>query len=230
MASNSPHAYPAEYYYPEFIDSRPEDPLKSPQPHFPISTSVDNGIGSSIKVDSTNEITIKKKPINKKQTTTGLALDVVTDHGLPDADITQTIKTDPKKHLVRDPAERNIPRLIVDDSIIKQTVRAPKIVTTNLDDDFEQTKKSNQINNGKKSIANGHVNEDLTNKAKSRELQQYYQQQQQQYYQQQQQLPQQTIKYVEDEPPIDDYWKKEVLINDEGVVTIEVRFYHIFKN
>ena len=228
MASTSPHAYPAEYYYPEFIDSRPEDPIKSPQPHFPISTSIDNGIGSSTKVESTNEIPIKKKPINKKQTTTGIALDVVTDHGLPATDITQTLKSDPKKSLVRDPAERNIPRLIVDDSIIKQTIRAPKIVTTNLDDNFEQTKKSTQINSGRKSIANGHINGDLANRAKSRELQQYHHQQQQQ--QQQQQLAQQTIKHVEDEPPIDDYWKREVLINDEGVVTIEIRFHYIFKN
>jgi hypothetical protein len=215
MTSNSPTAYPAEYYYPEFIDSRADDPLNLHPTHVPLTTSIDNGISSSTKVptnvDHTNKTIIKTKPINKKQTSTGLALDVVTDQGLPDADITQALRTDPKRHLLRDPAAKNMPRLIVDDSVIKQTVRTPRIVTTNLDDDnIAQTTRYNQIDTGRKSLANGHVNGDLTKKTKFAELppQQY----------------QQPIKYIEDEEPIDDYWKKQVLINDEGVVSIEVRF------
>ena len=217
MTSNSSLTYPAEYYYPEFIDSRPDDPRISPPSRLPLTTSIDNGFGSSTKVpttvEHTDETIIKKKPINKKLTSTNLALNIVTDQGLPDADITQTVRTDPKKNLLRDPAEKNIPRLIVDDSVLKQAIRTPRIITTNLDDNFEQTSttKFDQINNGRTSMANGHangyVNGDLTYKTKSYES-----------------PKQQTVKFVEDEQPIDDYWKKEVFIDDEGVVTIEVRF------
>jgi hypothetical protein len=35
---------------------------------------------------------------------------------------------------------------------------------------------------------------------------------------------QQPIQHVEHEQPVDDYWKKEVYIDDEGAVTIEVSF------
>jgi len=77
---------------------------------------------------------------------------------------------------------------------MKQAVRTPKITTTNLDNDFEQTTNSNQINNGKKPLSNGHINGDLTNKTRSHNS-----------------TKQKTIKFVEDEQSIDDYCKKEVL-------------------
>ena len=58
---------------------------------------------------------------------------------------------------------------------------------------------------------NGYANGDLTNKTKFREIPK-------------QQQHQQNIRFAEQEqPPIDDYWKQEVRINDEGVVTIEVK-------
>jgi hypothetical protein len=193
-----------------------------------LTSSIDNGTGLSTRVPITTTTITKKKPVNTNQPPTSLALNIVTDQGLADTDITRTVKTDPKKHLVRDPAERNIPRLIVDDNVIKQAIRTPRIVTTNLDNHNQQTSYSNQqtsypnqqtsypnqhtsypnqINYETKSFANGHANGDLTKKF---------------------QVPistkQQKIKSVEDEEPIDDYWKKEVHINEEGVVTIEVRF------
>jgi len=206
MASNSPLAYPVEYYYPEFIDNRTDDPRKSPPSTIPLTRSIDNGIGST-KIPVNTTIT-RKQPLKKKQTSTDLALDIATDQGLPATDITKTVKTDPKKNLLRDPTERNIPRLIVDQNIIQQSSRTPRF-TTNLDNDFaEQKLNSNQINNERNSLANnGHVNGVLINQTKPYDL-----------------TKQQKIRYVEDGQPIDDYWKKEVYIDDEGVVTIEVRF------
>jgi hypothetical protein len=194
MTTNPALAYPAEYYYPEFIDNRYDDPRKSPPTNLPVTSSIDNGVGSSTTTTKTTAPTILKKPVNKKPVVTSLALDIVTNQGLPDTDLTKAVKTDPKKSLLRDPAERNIPRLIVDDSVIKQAVRTPKIVTTNLDYSFEQKPYSNR----NKPIANGHMNGGLTK--------------------------QQPIQHVEHEQPVDDYWKKEVYIDDEGAVTIEVSF------
>jgi len=206
MTANSSLAYPAEYYYPEFIDNRPDDPRKSSSTNLPLTTSINNGIGSSTKIP-TDVTIIKKKSLIKKQPSTNLALDIVTDQGLPYTDITEAVKTDPKKNLLRDPAERNIPRLIVDDSVIKQSVRTPRIITTNLDYGFEQATNFNQINHGITPFSNGNINGDLINTTKF-----------------QNSTKQKKIKFVDDEQPIDDYWKKEVHIDDEGVVTIEVRF------
>ena len=54
-------------------------------------------LASSSTTIPINETTIKTKPITKKQPLASLAIDVVTDQGLPDVDITQAVKTDPKK-------------------------------------------------------------------------------------------------------------------------------------
>jgi hypothetical protein len=143
-----------------------------------------------------------------KDQPSSLAVDVVTDQGLPSTGITEIAKTDPKKSLVRDPAERNIPRLIVDDSVIKQAVRTPRIITTNLDNINEHAIYSKHINNASLAVSNGHANGDLTKKTQPTTST----------------TKKQKIKYVEDEQPIDDYWKKEVHVGDDGVVTIEVRF------
>ena len=274
MTSNGSLAYPAEYYYPEFADNRPDDysvktssakasitstvdhgtdiprktpitpvsksnpvsreqpityvPLKSPLDHGTdvstktpvvtpqtigirkqpaLTTSVDNGIGLSTRMPVTTVTTTKKKPVGKDQPPS-LAVDVATNQGLPSTDITEITKTDPKKNLVRDPAERNIPRLIVDDSVIKQAVRTPRIITTNLDDINEHAAYSKQINSGSLTLTNGHVNGDLTKKTQPTTST----------------TKKQKVKYVEDDEPVDDYWKKEVHVGDDGLVTIEVRF------
>ena len=208
MTSNPSLAYPAEFYYPEFLDNRPDDPRVLPPKSLPLTASIDNGVGSTPKISTNKSTILKKKPSDKNQPPISLALDIVTDQGLPDADITQAATTDPKKSLVRDPAERNIPRLIVDDSILKQAVRTPRISTTNLDDNAEQTINTSYTNNRRVSIPNGRANGDLTHKTRSHQIPR-----------------QQTVKFVENEqPPVDDYWKKEVYIDDEGLVTIEVRF------
>jgi hypothetical protein len=188
MTSTSPPAYPSEYYYPQFLESRPDDPRLSPPAPPPLSKSVTT-------TTSLKKLTVrKKKPKN-------LAIDVVTDHGLPEADITELAKTDPKNSLIRDPAEKNIPKLIVNENIIKKSINSPKIVIKNLND---------VENLESKNIPNGHTNKDLSNKTKpigSIKKQQH-----------------QIVKVVEDKQPIDEYWKKEVLIDDDGVVAIEVRF------
>ncbi|CAF0736678.1 unnamed protein product [Rotaria sordida] len=210
MTSNSSLNYPAEYYYPDFLESRLDDPLKPPSSRLPKTTSIDNGIGLStqvpINIEHKNETKIKKTPINTKQSSTNLAHNVAIDQGLPDIDITQSLKIDPKKNLLRDPAARNIPRLIVDDNVIKQAVvRTPKIIpTTNLDDNLEQTTKINQIKHAQQSLPHNYINENLTNQIQPYEYMQQY-----------------PISYVENQQTIDDRWKKEVLIDNEGAVTIE---------
>jgi hypothetical protein len=177
MISPSPPVYPAEYYYPEFIDSRQDDPRISPPPPSLLSTAI-------------NIEQPKKKPKRN------LAIDVVTNQGLPDADITAASRTNPKKNLIRDPAEKNIPRLIVDENIIKKTIRTPTYPIANPYD--QEYFESNQI-------PNEYTNGELPHIRK-----------QQQH---------QVVRYIGDEQPIDNYWKKEVLTNDQGVVGIEVRFY-----
>jgi hypothetical protein len=222
MSSSPTLAYPAEYYYPEFIENRPDDPRKSPPSHLPFTISVDNGIRPSSKnptnIEYTHETTDKTKPINKKKPSHSLALDVVTDQGLPGTDITQLSQIDPKKNLLRNPVEKNIPKLIVDDNVIKQAVRTPKIITTNLDDNWDDRTRddrtqSNQINNPQKFIPNGHINGDLQTKPRG------------QMRFTEPPTKQHTVKFVEDEQPIDDYWKKEMTIDDEGAVHINVRFH-----
>jgi hypothetical protein len=136
MTSSSSPPYPAEYYYPEFINSRPDNPIIPPSKPPPLSESV-----TVIKNDerSTNQI--------KKSRKKNLAVNVVTDHGLADVDITTAAKSDFKKNLIRNPAEKNIPKLIVNKNIVKQSVRFPANPITEI-----------------KTIPNGHTNKDLSKK------------------------------------------------------------------
>jgi hypothetical protein len=161
--------------------STPIPPTKSPPPPTPISAAkprklLTNDVNTSVRKE--------------------LSIGVATKHGLPGVDIAELSKTDPQKSLIRDPAERNLPRLIVNEDVIKQTIYAP----TNLDNNQNIETKQNS-------------NEDLSNKTtkllkpfKKRQLQKH-----------------QIVQIVEDEPPIDEYWKKEILVDDQGVVAIEVR-------
>ncbi|CAF3360407.1 unnamed protein product [Rotaria socialis] len=208
MTSDPSLTYPADYYYPEFIESRPDDPLKSPSPRLQVTTSIDKGIGSTVKpsknADRKTETVTKTTSANRNQSVTNVPFDVVTDHGLPDTGITQALRADPKKNLLRDPAARNIPRLIVDDSVIKQNIRTPKIVTTNGSDNLDQTKKFNKTNNGKQTPVGRQANGDFNNRFIPPEPVQQY-----------------PISYVDNQQAIDDYWKKEVRVDNEGLVTIE---------
>jgi hypothetical protein len=121
MTSTSSPAYPAEYYYPEFINSRPDNPILPPRK----PPSLSGSISVARKIESR-----KKK----------LSHNVVTDHGLPEIDINKAVNTDPKKNLIRDPTENNIPKLIVNENIVKQVRFA--------------------------TIPNGYSNEDLSNKSR----------------------------------------------------------------
>ncbi len=106
MISPSPPVYPAEYYYPEFIDSRSDDPRLSPPRPPSLSKSV-----TSTK--SLQQLT---------NWTKNLAINVVTHHVLPAVGINESAKIDPQKSLIRDPIERNIPRLIVNQHIYSSTI------------------------------------------------------------------------------------------------------------
>jgi hypothetical protein len=255
MTSTSPPAYPAEYYYPELTDSRSVDLHVSPPPlatpvtttknleqtkktkqNLPIDIITGHGLpnanppGSPLKTDAKHNLL--RDPVEKtiprvivhenifKQTSrtptypitnleqtdrTKLFIDVVTDQGLPDAAIRSALKTDTKKNLIRDPVERNIPRLIVNNDIIQQAIRTPTFPGRNRD---------NKENIESKSIPHEYTYEDLPHQTRPIE---YIGKQQHQYYP--------GMSFVENQQPIDDYWKKEVLINDQGVVEIEVRLY-----
>lgn len=212
MATNSSLDYPAEYYYPEFIESRPDDPLKITKPRVPATTLIEKSVVSStqvpIKVEPKNDPIIQKKSTTKREPMPSLGLDVATDQGLPDIDITRTLQTDPKKSLLRDPASRNIPRLIVDDNVIKQTGRTPRIKTTNLDNaELEKQKKAAEAKPVPQTAPTSYPYGNDAN--------------QMGYYDYSQQYP---VSYVEDQKAYDDYWKKQMLIDNEGVVTIEVSF------
>jgi hypothetical protein len=226
MSSSPPLAYPAKYDYPEPIENRPDNPSQSPPSYLSFLTSVDNGIGSSnnnpTNLEYTHETTDKTKSINKEKTSDSLALDVRTDQDLPGSGITQLSKIDPNKNLLRSPMEKTIPKLIVDENVIKQALRASSIISTNLDDNWEDRTKSNQINNAQKSIPNGHINRDL--QTKPRGLMKFIRFPSKQKFIKYP-TKRQTIKLVEDEQPVDDYWKKEMTIDDEGAVHINVRFH-----
>ena len=216
MTSTAPLAYPAEYYYPEFIDSRIDDPRISVPTRFPLKTSVDNGIGSSTQIPASfqhvDELDVSKKPSNKKQGLTTLRLDVATNQGLPDTDITQAVRTDPKKNLLRDPVERNIPRLIVDDSLFSKNM-----LTAGLGDnplpfaEPVETKTGKKPGDGRKSVSNGHINGGPRSKSKMSHAAMSVPV-----------MRQQSLAFIEEEPPIDNYWQKEVHIDEEGGVSIEV--------
>jgi len=166
MTSTSAPAYPSEYYYPEFISIRSDDPHLSPPKPPPLSITA---------TTSSQQLTDRTK---------NLATNVVTRHGLPDVDINESGKTDPQKDLIRSPIERNVPRVILNQNIIKQAIRSSASPVTNLD--------NNQYIE-RKQISNVHINENLSYKNKQQHR---------------------IVKFVEDEQ----------LINDEGIVEIEVRF------
>jgi len=201
MNDNPTQAYPAEYYPPEFIYSRPDDPRQPTPLQLPLVTSVDNGIRSPTKV-STPFQQINESEINRQQTPARIAANVVTNQGLSDTGMIEPTRIDPKKNLLRNPAQKNLPRLFVDDSTIRQTLQTPKLITVNLDNRSEQITAYNPMNNGQK---NGY----LVNITKSPRKQQ-------------------MVKYGYNGQPIYNDWKKEVLVDDKGRVTNEVRF-QLFK-
>lgn len=216
MTSTAPLAYPAEYYYPEFIDSRTDDPRISAPTRFPLTTSVDNGIGLSTQIPASfqqvDELDVSRKPSNKKQGPVKLALDVATNQGLPDSDINQAARTDAKKNLLRDPVERNIPRLIVDDSLFNKNMLTAGLGDNPLVfDEPVEAKQAKKPADGRKSVSNGHINGGPRSKSKmSHDAMSAAA------------MKQQSLAFIEEEPPIDDYWKKEVHIDEEGGVSIEV--------
>lgn len=186
----SPPTYPSDYYYPEFLNNRSDDPRSSPPKPPTLSTSV-------LATKTTEQLTNR----TNKSSTKNLAIDITTNQGLPDADITESMKTDVKTSLLRNPVERNIPRLIVNDNILKQAVR----ISTILDNKENiQTKKT--------------PDENLLNKTKSIEPVKSHLPPTSSHRQQKHQI----VKVIEDEQPVDDYWKKEILIDNEGAVAIEV--------
>ncbi|CAF0745972.1 unnamed protein product [Adineta ricciae] len=214
MIDNTALAYPADYYYPEFIYSREDAPPTSPGLHLPLS-SVDNGIGSTTAtipgtVQEINEVHTRQQ--QHYNPATPLAGNIMTNQGLPDMDITQTTRTDPRTNLVRDPAERNIPKLIVDDSVIRQSVRTSTGGAMNFNNTPDRTNGYNQLHDGRASTNNGRIsmNNGYTNG----------------YLASQTRYDNSGKKHMgtyreNEQQMIDDRWKKEVVIGDNGVVSID---------
>jgi hypothetical protein len=199
MNDNPTVADPAENYYPEFIYSLPGDPQPSFPLQLPLVTSANGVISSSTKVFTPIQ-QINKAPINRQQTPARLADNVATNQGFSDNEMIETTRTDPKKNLLRNPAQTNLPRLIVDDSVIRQTLQTPRTNPINLDYHYEQIARYHQMNYAQR-------NGDLMNMAQPYESGNL-----------------QPVRYVDDEQPVDNDWKKEIRVDDKGVVTIEVRF------
>ena len=224
MTSESTPAYPAEYYFPEFLDNRPDDPRKSPPVQEALTTSIDNGIGTTaampVLIRETSEVKQKKRSnLKKAPSTKSIAFDVATDQGLPGADMTNALRTDPKTSLIRDPADKNIPRLLVDDDALKKSLRTPRLDLTNApkkvepkaDTTIVPSKPVNQIDstNKPKSNLNDFQNGNSYGRNRITPNPAFSQRS--------------LSKFAIEEPPVDDFWKKELKINDEGVVSIEVR-------
>lgn len=227
MTSNPTLDYPAEYYFPEFLESRPDDPLKISKSNLPITKSIDNGVGTSTKMPASIEKKVRKSPTTKSPPLTTVATNVAIDHGLPDADMTKSLRTDPKKNLLRDPASRNIPRLIVDDNIIKQSMAGSKVIITDRDNDLEQTKKINPKQPTPRTPATSVITADeLKDKTKHPESFPQYPANYMDYYGPygygNNYYP--PTVYIDNQQTVDEKWKKQVVIDKEGVVTIEVRF------
>ena len=116
--------YPVAYYYPEFIESRPDDPRVSAPSRPPLATSV----------------TASKKfehLAHERRQSTKLAIDVSTAQGLVDVDLTQSAQTAPRKSLDHDRAEKAAQNSIADRTIPQKAVHKPPIPVTNLDDNIE---------------------------------------------------------------------------------------------
>ena len=115
--------YPVEYYYPDFIESRPDDPRVSPPPRPPLTA----GVSTSRDAD----------PIGSYRTnrSSQLGTDIAAKQGRVDDDITQTIKTDVRSSLMRDPAEKSNAKVTINRQTIQEARQKPTIPVTNLDDD-----------------------------------------------------------------------------------------------
>ena len=119
--------YPVEYYYPDFIESRPDDPRISPPPRPPLTTGV------STRRDLDPITSYRKDRSNQ------LGTDIATKQGRVDDDITETIKTDVKSSLMRDPTEKSNAKVKINRSTIQDAREKPTIPVTNLDDDDDDT-------------------------------------------------------------------------------------------
>lgn len=225
MTSNPRVAYPAEYYYPEFLENRTDDPRKSPlnPPTIaPASTtaSVHEGFESrkqpTVVFRETSEIvprkSIKNQPRREAQS---LSIDIVTNQGLADTDITKAARIDPKKNLIRDPVDRNIPRLIVDQGLLQKSLKTPRLDADNQDskptESFDPTKKPKALLDPRSGFQNGFPNNDFQNsmrKTPNPSLNGSY--------------VHPSSYFQQEKPPVDDFWKKELKINDDGVVSVQV--------
>lgn len=189
MTSKLPFAYPSDYYYPEFADNRP---LEDPNPPPPVlSTAI---------TTTTNHHQLMTK--RTKSPAGNMGFDVKTNQGLPEVDINQASKVDPKKNLIRDPAERNVPKLIVDHSIIKQSTQPSITPVTNLDD--VQTIES-------KPVGNGYPMRNAFPRPKSIEVRR--------------KSSQRSVKFADEIQSTDEHSRNR-RNEDQNVVTVEVRIYH----
>lgn len=117
--------YPVEYYYPEFIESRTDDPRISTPPRPPLT----NGVSTSRNFDPL--ITSRKDRASQ------LGTDIAAKQGRVDDDITQTIKTDMRTSLLRDPAEKSTAKVNINRDTFPEARVKPTIPVTNLDDSEE---------------------------------------------------------------------------------------------
>lgn len=113
MTSQSPWGEPSA---PQYINSRPDNPVLLPltQPSFAKAVTA-----------SSNYDRFARPP------TTPIGSNVISDRGIPENGLTESVIFDREKSFNRDPAQKNIARLVVnEDALRNQSTRPPPPRTT----------------------------------------------------------------------------------------------------
>ncbi|CAF0943022.1 unnamed protein product [Didymodactylos carnosus] len=243
-------SYPPGYYFypgydatqekeakestPSRTDRKPVTTPKTPKKH--VKTS--NPLSASGVLGGTGISHIGGGSKKKKDVTTTIkhhnaanlskSVDIATDHGLADKDILRSVRVDQRSNLLRNPVEKNMPRVTVDSSLFKDLIEANKPQVEEIEEqeqeEFEQTEDQLDVDND---------NDTAKIKAKTKQDKQTKKADEVpldpsmypvylpngEIYQ-----PPQTIasRQSKSKKDIDDYWKKEILIdNNTGEVAIE---------
>ncbi|CAF4402894.1 unnamed protein product, partial [Adineta steineri] len=117
--TQSMHSF--DSYNPQYLDSRLDNPIIQPSAQRLLSRSV---------TASSNYEQLTKKPTTKSDR---LLTNINTNQGLPDDDINQKVNNNQEKSVLRDPAGRNIPKLIMNDNLNNQAFHSTTHSLSNFD-------------------------------------------------------------------------------------------------
>ncbi|CAF1520716.1 unnamed protein product [Adineta steineri] len=228
--TQSMHSF--DSYNPQYLDSRLDNPIIQPSAQRLLSRSV---------TASSNYEQLTKKPTTKSDR---LLTNINTNQGLPDDDITQKVNNNQEKSVLRDPAGRNIPKLIMNDNLNNQAFHSTTHSLSNFDNKhnesykhFEPNKhieanrymesnkpfesnKPLEANKPSASYANQYLSSKVKPQPTSTEINKKQQQQQPVSTEVNKQQQPVTKVVEEDTKPLNGYWKTGTLFNKQGVVAI----------